>query len=137
MNRQFDVDRSDVAQNFERSTRILRHDKNGCVRLEQRSAKLPRQPPNFSQEHFTRRRFGKQPVSDRMGLLCHLNLVPKLLSSPGEVEKSGSEILKITSRAPSASARDDKGGDAVIIFVCPQMSAAQNCNVAAAIPSPD
>src|SRR6476659_1603296 len=80
MNRQFDVDRSDLAQNFERSTRILRRDKNGYVRLEQRSAKLPRQSPNFSQEHFTRRRFGKQPVSDRVGLSCHLplaNLPPK------------------------------------------------------------
>jgi hypothetical protein len=73
MNRQFDVDWSDdVAQNFERSTRIHRGDKNGYVRLEQRSAKLPRQPPNFSQEHFTRRRFGKQPVSDRVDLSCHL-----------------------------------------------------------------
>ena len=40
MNRQFDVDRSDLAQNFERSTRILRRDKNGYVRLEQRSAKF-------------------------------------------------------------------------------------------------
>ena len=95
MNRQFDVDRSELAQNFERSTRILRHDKNGYVRLEQRSAKLPRQSPNFSQEHFTRRRFRQQPIRDRMGLLCH-DLVPKLLSSLGEVEKSASKILKIT-----------------------------------------
>src|SRR5207248_10173781 len=42
MNRQFDVDRSDLVQDFERSTRILRRDKNGYVRLEQRCAKLPR-----------------------------------------------------------------------------------------------
>src|SRR6267154_3454891 len=74
MNRQFDVDWSDLAQNFERSTRILRRDKNGYVRLEQRSAKLPRQSPNFSQEHFTRRRFRQQPIRDRMGLLFHLTL---------------------------------------------------------------
>src|SRR6266853_463852 len=72
MNRQFDVDRSDLVQDFERRTRILRRDKNGYVRLEQRSAKLPRPSPNFSQEHFTRRRFRQQPIRDRMGLLCHL-----------------------------------------------------------------
>src|SRR5438477_10913577 len=72
MNRQFDIDRPELTQNVERSTRALRRDKNGYVRLEQRSGKLPRQPPNFSQEHFKRPRFRQQPIRHRMNLLCHL-----------------------------------------------------------------